>query len=74
MALKTRVWTRGGNALRFTELGFGAAPIGNLYRAISDEAAHEVLEAAWTAGVRYFDTAPMYNHGLAELRTGHSLR
>jgi len=51
---RTRHWDRrGAKGLTFTELGFGAAPLGNLFKAISDDAAHEVLTAAWDAGVRY---------------------
>lgn len=73
--LKTRSWDRLGNGgLTFTELGFGAAPIGNLYRAISDDDAHAVLEAAWGAGVRYYDTAPLYGLGLSETRMNRFLR
>ena len=73
--LKTRHWDRLGNGgLTFTELGFGAAPIGNLYRAISDEDAHAILERAWDAGVRYFDTAPLYGLGLSETRLNRFLR
>lgn len=41
-------------------LGFGAAAIGNLYRAMTDENAAETVRTAWTAGMRYFDTAPHY--------------
>ena len=67
--MKTRVWDRGGKGvLIFTELGFGSAPIGNLYRAITNEAAGSVLDAAWTCGVRHFDTAPLYGLGLSETR------
>ncbi|MGH1565792.1 aldo/keto reductase [Mumia sp. DW29H23] len=51
-------------------LGYGAANVGNLYRALSDEAAHAILEAAWEAGVRTFDTAPHYGLGLSERRLG----
>ena len=51
-------------------LGYGAANIGNLYRAISDEDARAVLDAAWESGVRYFDTAPHYGLGLSERRLG----
>lgn len=51
-------------------LGYGSANLGNLYRAISDEQAWLVLEAAWDAGIRYFDTAPHYGLGLAERRLG----
>jgi D-threo-aldose 1-dehydrogenase len=52
------------------ELGLGAANVGNLYRAISDEAARAVLEAAWESGIRHYDTAPHYGLGLSERRLG----
>jgi len=75
MQLKTRHWDRIGNGgLTFTELGFGTAPLGNLYRAISDDDAHAVLTKAWDLGVRYFDTAPLYGLGLAETRLNRFLR
>ena len=75
MGLPTRVWDRHrAGGLRFTELGFGTAPLGNLYRAISDAEAEAVLEAAWEAGVRYYDTAPLYGFGLAETRLNRFLR
>ncbi len=75
MALKTRHWDRLKNGgLTFTELGFGAAPLGNLYRAISDDDAHAILERAWDAGVRYYDTAPLYGLGLSETRLNRFLR
>ena len=50
--------------------GYGAANVGNLYRAISDEGARAILDAAWQSGVRYFDTAPHYGLGLSERRVG----
>lgn len=59
--------------LDFGRLGFGAAAIGNLYRAISDAEARAVVEAAWDAGLRYFDTAPHYGFGLSEKRLGAAL-
>lgn len=75
MQMKTRVWDRGGKGpLRFSELGFGTAPIGNLYRAISDAAARAVLDSAWSCGVRHFDTAPLYGLGLSETRLNPFLR
>lgn len=75
MQLKTRHWDRLGNGgLTFTELGFGAAPLGNLYRAISEDEAHAVLTRAWDLGVRYFDTAPLYGLGLSETRLNRFLR
>jgi D-threo-aldose 1-dehydrogenase len=51
-------------------LGFGTAPLGNMFRAVPDEEAHATLEAAWDAGIRFFDTAPLYGAGLAEIRLG----
>ncbi|OYU39803.1 MAG: pyridoxal 4-dehydrogenase [Pseudorhodobacter sp. PARRP1] len=73
--MRIRHWDRLGNGgLDFTELGFGAAPIANLYRAISEADAQAVLARAWAAGVRYFDTAPLYGLGLSETRLNHFLR
>jgi D-threo-aldose 1-dehydrogenase len=60
--------------LKVTPFGFGTAPIGNIFREIDEETSDAMIQHAWDAGVRYYDTAPMYGHGLAELRTGHSLR
>jgi D-threo-aldose 1-dehydrogenase len=57
-----------------TRLGLGSAPLGGLFEAVTDEEAHRVVEAAWQAGVRFFDTAPLYGHGLAEQRFGAVLR
>lgn len=62
-----------GETISFTELGFGTAPLGNLYRAIDPEEAHKTLEAAWTAGIRYYDTAPLYGLGLSETRLNRFL-
>jgi D-threo-aldose 1-dehydrogenase len=56
-----------------TELGFGAAPIGNLYSAVSDIDAAATVRAAWDSGIRYFDTAPHYGLGLSERRLGTAL-
>ena len=57
-----------------TELGFGCAPLGNLFKTISEEQAQRTLQAAWDVGVRYFDTAPFYGYGQSEHRLGHFLR
>lgn len=55
-------------------MGFGAAPIGNFLKPISEETSDAMVQRAWNAGMRYFDTAPYYGHGLSEARLGHSLR
>ncbi|WP_217562517.1 aldo/keto reductase [Paenibacillus sp. GbtcB18] len=55
------------------KLGFGTAPLGNMYRNIPEEEAMATVDAAWESGVRYFDTAPFYGAGLAEIRLGEAL-
>lgn len=59
---------------KLSALGFGAAPLGNLYRPMTDGEAYALLQAAWDAGLRYFDTAPLYGFGLSEQRVGAFLR
>lgn len=54
-------------------LGFGAAPIGNLYTAVTDAEAASAVDCAWERGIRYFDTAPYYGYGLSEQRLGRAL-
>lgn len=55
-------------------LGFGGAPLGNMFDAVDEETAQRTLAAAWETGVRYFDTAPHYGSGLSEHRCGNELR
>jgi D-threo-aldose 1-dehydrogenase len=64
----------GTTGLSLTRVGFGSAPIGDLRRAPSEDAARALLQAAWDSGIRYFDTAPMYGVGLSERRVGDFLR
>lgn len=64
----------GQTDLSVTEYSFGAAGLGGLYRECTREAAMETLDAAWAAGLRYFDVAPYYGLGLAERRVGDFLR
>jgi D-threo-aldose 1-dehydrogenase len=56
-----------------SRLGFGTAPLGNMFRAIPDAEAAATVRAAWDQGTRFFDTAPFYGAGLAELRLGECL-
>ncbi|QMU59619.1 MAG: aldo/keto reductase [Boseongicola sp.] len=60
--------------LEVTAFGFGTAPVGNIFREIDEATSDAMFQTSWDRGVRYFDTAPMYGHGLSELRTGQSLR
>src|SRR5215469_8713757 len=54
-------------------LGFGAAPLGNMFRNIPDDEVAATVGAAWSEGTRYFDTAPFYGGGLSEIRLGSEL-
>jgi len=67
-----RTFPRAGLAV--SALGLGTTAIGGLFEATSDAAAHATFAAAAAAGLRYFDTAPQYGHGLAEQRVGQALR
>ncbi|MEM8914871.1 MAG: aldo/keto reductase [Pseudomonadota bacterium] len=60
--------------LNVTAFSFGTAPVGNIFREIDEATSDAMYQASWDAGIRYYDTAPMYGHGLSELRTGQSLR
>lgn len=64
--LKTRLQER--------DLGFGGAPLGNLFDTIAEDRAIALARHAYAAGIRYFDTAPHYGNGLSEVRIGKSLR
>ncbi|RWO61000.1 aldo/keto reductase [Mesorhizobium sp.] len=64
----------GSTGLEITEVSFGGAAVGGLYRACPRETAMQTLQVAWDAGLRYFDTAPFYGFGLSERRFGDFLR
>src|SRR5882757_5182295 len=66
--------TLGHSAVQVTGLSFGAAGIGNLFSPVEPELATAAVDAAWDAGIRYFDTAPHYGLGLSERRLGEALR
>jgi D-threo-aldose 1-dehydrogenase len=53
--------------------GIGGVPLGNEFAVVTDEDAYVTIEAAWNAGVRYYDMAPWYGLGLAERRFGNFL-
>ncbi len=59
--------------VELSEIGFGGAPLGNLYHKLDNKAALQCIEKAIDEGVNYFDTAPLYGHGLSERRIGLAL-
>lgn len=64
----------GRTELQVSRLGFGAGPFGNLLQASSEPDLRQATDTALAAGLRYFDTAPFYGHGLSEHRLGETLR
>jgi len=72
MSLATR--TLGRSNLTVTVLGFGTAPLGDLYARLDDATAIATVEAALAAGITLLDTSPHYGNGLAEHRCGTALR
>ena len=72
MAIKMR--RLGNTTLQISEIAFGGASIGNLYHTCTDEAANDTIKTCYNLGIRYFDTAPEYGHGLSERRLGDTLR
>ncbi|MCK7611747.1 aldo/keto reductase [Roseibium sp. CAU 1639] len=74
-ALKSRpLNARTNRPIHLTEMGFGGAPLGNLYRKVSEEDAQAALQTAFDNGIRYFDTAPQYGLGRSELRFAEAIR
>lgn len=64
----------GTSDVMLPQLGFGGAPLGNLFGPVPESEATATLDGAWDAGVRYYDTSPWYGRGLSELRLGQMLR
>uniref|UniRef100_E1THM3 Pyridoxal 4-dehydrogenase n=1 Tax=Burkholderia sp. (strain CCGE1003) TaxID=640512 RepID=E1THM3_BURSG len=63
-----------GSGLTLTTLGLGCSQLGGLYRPMSTADANALVDGAWDAGIRYFDTAPFYGYTLSERRLGQSLQ
>jgi D-threo-aldose 1-dehydrogenase len=61
-------------SVRLPQLGFGTAPLGNLFMSVTDADANNSLHCAYANGIRFFDTAPQYGLGLAEQRLGRALK
>ena len=64
----------GKSKAKVTKMGLGGAPLGDLFQILDEDQAQSVLQAAWDADIRYYDTAPFYGYGKSEHRVGHFLR
>lgn len=56
-----------------TQMSMGGTTFGNMYNAVEERTAMDVISAAYRLGMRYFDTAPLYGYGLSETRLGSGL-
>jgi D-threo-aldose 1-dehydrogenase len=72
--IKKQTSRLGKTAVHMPDFGLGGAAFGNIYSAISDVEARQIVDTAWAHGVRYYDTAPFYGYGLSERRLGDALR
>ena len=67
----------GSSSVRYKppfNFGLGGVPLGNEFAMVTDKDANAILEAAWSAGIRYYDVSPWYGLGLAERRYGSFLQ
>ena len=64
----------GRSQLKPSVLGFGSTGLGNMYVEMPEQSAIDTLTAAYAAEIRYYDTTPLYGHGLSERRLGSGLR
>jgi D-threo-aldose 1-dehydrogenase len=60
--------------LAVSVLGLGGAGLGELFETIEEDRAQDIVSTAWAGGIRFYDTAPWYGHGMSEHRMGHFLR
>lgn len=65
--------TVGDTKVRVTQLGLGGTGLGGMYKAVEESAALDTVTAAYDAGIRFFDTAPIYGYGLSERRLGQGV-
>lgn len=72
----TQIATRtiGRTGIEVSEVGFGGAPLGELFETVAEDQAQATLAQAWEGGIRYYDTSPFYGYGKSEHRVGHYLR
>ena len=63
----------GRSNVMLPQMGFGGAPLGELFTRVTEADAEATLAAAWDGGVRYYDTAPWYGRGQSEHRIGRFL-
>jgi D-threo-aldose 1-dehydrogenase len=64
----------GRSGVRVTKIGLGGGPLASLFTEVTEEEAGAAIDRAWDLGIRFFDTAPLYGHGLSEVRFGAALR
>ena len=64
----------GSTGINLSAIGFGAAPIGNLFEQLDEPTCYEVLENSYKSNINIYDTSPFYGNGLSEHRLGNFLK
>ncbi|MDX6286681.1 MAG: D-threo-aldose 1-dehydrogenase [Frankiales bacterium] len=63
----------GRTGISVSQLGVGGTAFGNIFRRVDISDVNEAVDAAFDAGLNYFDTAPVYGYGVSETRLGEVL-
>ena len=64
----------GKTNINLTAIGFGGAPLGNLFESLDERSCYNILEKTYEAGINIYDTSPLYGYGLSEHRLGNFLK
>ena len=64
----------GNTDIKLTSIGFGGAPIGNLFEELDEPTCYDILQHSYKSHINIFDTSPLYGYGLSEHRIGNFLK
>ena len=64
----------GKTDINLTAIGFGGAPLGNLFENLDERNCYDILEKSYEKGINIYDTSPLYGYGLSEHRLGNFLK
>ena len=64
----------GKTNINLNAIGFGGAPLGDLFENLEEPNCFQVLEKCYEANINLYDTSPLYGYGLSEHRLGNFLK
>ncbi len=64
----------GNTEIYLSAIGFGGAPIGNLFEKLDELTCYKTLERCNDSNINLYDTSPYYGNGLSEHRLGNYLK